>query len=71
MTKRRGKGEGTIRKRKDGRWEGRVTIGITSTGNPKTSSVYGATREEAAKKLNTLSKPISARANSQTEAKKS
>jgi integrase len=51
---RRGKGEGNIRKRPDGRWEGRVTIGVTATGNPKTRSVYGKTREEAATKLNKL-----------------
>ena len=45
----RGKGEGSIRKRKDGRWEGSITIGITAKGNPKRRYVYGRTRAEVAK----------------------
>jgi integrase len=51
---RRGKGEGNIRKRKDGRWEAAITVGYTSKGNPKRVSVYGKTREEVSKKLFTL-----------------
>lgn len=47
---RRGKGEGNIRQRDDGRWEGTITVGYTARGNPKRVSVYGRTREEAAKK---------------------
>ena len=47
---RRGKGEGNIRQRKDGRWEATITVGYTANGNPKRISVYGRTREEAAKK---------------------
>ena len=54
MTKRRGKNEGSIRQRKDGLWEGALTIGLTEKGNPKRRSVYGKTRAEAAKKLNAL-----------------
>ena len=35
MAKRRANGEGSIRKRKDGRWEGRYTAGSdTMTGKP-------------------------------------
>ena len=48
---RRGKGEGNIRKRKDGRWEAAITVGYTTAGNPKRVSVYGRTREEVAGKL--------------------
>ena len=49
MTKRRGNNEGTIGRRKDGRWEARYTI---QTGNgPKRKVLYGRTREEAAAKL--------------------
>ncbi len=45
MTKRRGNGEGTITRRKDGRWEARYTIGA------KRKTVYGKTRSEVAEKL--------------------
>jgi integrase len=51
VAKRRGKGEGSIYQRKDGRWEGAVTVGITASGNPKRVRRYGATRAEVAKKL--------------------
>lgn len=54
MAKRRGKNEGSIRQRPDGRWEGALTIGVTEKGNPKRRSVYGKTRSEVAKKLNAL-----------------
>ncbi len=46
---RRGNGEGSIYKRKDGRWEGKYTV-QTPTG-PKRRSVLGKTRGEAARKL--------------------
>jgi site-specific recombinase XerC len=51
---RRGRGEGNIRKRKDGRWEGSKTVGLTLAGNPKRRSVYGKTRAEVARKLEEL-----------------
>ena len=38
MAKKRANGEGNIRKRKDGRWEGRYTVGYdekTANGSPK------------------------------------
>jgi integrase len=54
MAKRRGKNEGSIRQRKDGLWEGAITVGVTDKGNPKRRSVYGKTRAETAKKLNEL-----------------
>ena len=50
----RGKGEGTIYKRPDGRWEARVVVGRTVSGNPKRRGVYGKTRKEVAEKLNKL-----------------
>lgn len=46
MAKKRANGEGTIRQRKDGRWEGLYTI------NYKRKSVYGKTQDEVRKKLN-------------------
>ncbi len=49
MTKRRGNGEGTVYKRKDGRWEGRYTVQTPS--GPKRRTLYGRTRQEAAARL--------------------
>src|SRR5680860_1215952 len=46
----RGNGEGNIRKRKDGRWEARLTIGYRD-GKARMKSVYGKTRTEAQQKL--------------------
>lgn len=45
MASRRARGEGTIRKRADGRWEARVTLG------GKRRSVFGHTQAEARDKL--------------------
>lgn len=44
---RRGKGEGSIRHRPDGRWEARLVIGWTADGKPKRISKYFKTRKEA------------------------
>ena len=49
MARRRGNGEGSIRRRVDGRWEGRYTI-HTDEGR-KQKAVYGKTRKEVAEKL--------------------
>ena len=49
MAKRRAKGEGGIKRRKDGRCEGRYVV-ETAEG-PKRRYVYGKTRKEAAEKL--------------------
>ena len=46
---RRGNGEGSIRKRKDGRWEGRYTAHTPEGRRQK--AVYGVTRKEVAEKL--------------------
>jgi len=46
---KRGNNEGSISKRKDGRWMGRYTV-YTANG-PKQKSIYGKTREEVAQKL--------------------
>ena len=51
-TTRGAQGAGTIRQRKDGRWEGRYTAGRdTGTGKQIQCSVYGATQQEVRKKL--------------------
>ncbi|MBQ7858247.1 MAG: site-specific integrase [Oscillospiraceae bacterium] len=52
MAKRRSNGEGNIRKRKDGRWEGRYTAGRDSvTGKQIFKNVLGKTQAEVKEKL--------------------
>ena len=53
-----GNNEGTIRKRKNGTWEGRYTIGYDSHGKQKQKSIYGKTRTEVAKKLSEMTSAI-------------
>ena len=54
MAKRRKHGDGSIRLRKDGRWEGRVVIGYDEKGLPKTKNVLAKTKTECAAKLRAL-----------------
>jgi len=54
MAKRRGRGEGTITQRADGRWQPRVDMGRSETGQRLRKVVYGATRGAAGNKLNAL-----------------
>ena len=52
MAKKRANGEGSIRKRKDGRWEGRYTAGHDpETGKAIYKNVLGKTQAEVKKKL--------------------
>lgn len=52
MSKRRANGEGSIRKRKDGRWEGRYTAGYDPvTGKRIIRNVLGKTQAEVRRKL--------------------
>src|SRR5215217_2516924 len=50
MMGRRGNGEGTITRRKDGRWEARYTV--HGAEGPKRKVLYGKTRGAVAEKLN-------------------
>ena len=54
MGKRRKQGEGTLRLRKDGRWEGRVVVGYDDKGLPITKNVTAKSKTECAEKLETL-----------------
>lgn len=54
MASRRGKGEGSVFRRRDGRWCGFVTIGYGPTGNQAKKWVYGSTRRQVAEKLSRL-----------------
>jgi integrase len=49
VAKKRGNGEGSISKRKDGRYWGRYTVHMAN--GPKQKAVYGKTRAEVAQKL--------------------
>ena len=52
MAKKRANGEGNIRKRKDGRWEGRYTVGHDPvTGKQIFKNVLGKTQAEVKEKL--------------------
>ncbi len=52
MPKKRANGEGNIRKRKDGRWEGRYTAGYDpNTGKRINKNVLGKTQAEVKQKL--------------------
>ncbi|MBM6924302.1 site-specific integrase [Hydrogenoanaerobacterium saccharovorans] len=52
MAKKRANGEGSIRKRSDGRWEGRYTAGYDpETGKRITKNVLGKTQAEVKEKL--------------------
>ena len=52
MAKRRANGEGSIRKRADGRWEGRYTVGHDpKTGKQQFKNVLGKTQAEVKEKL--------------------
>lgn len=54
MAKRRGRGEGSISQRSDGRWQGRVDMGRGPNGKRQRKIVYGATRKDVASELNRL-----------------
>ena len=52
--KRRPQGDGTIRKRQDGRWEGRIIIGHKNDGSPMYKSVFGKTQKGTLKQLHRM-----------------
>ena len=54
MARKRKAGDGTVRQRKDGRWEGRVVIGYDDNGYPKTKNALAKTKKECVEKLQKL-----------------
>ena len=58
MGKRRKKGEGSVRQRNDGRWEGRVVIGYDEKGLPRTKNVLAKTKRECQEKLKQLRETV-------------
>ena len=55
---KRKQGEGTLRQRADGRWEGRIVIGYNENGDPKTKSVTAKTKFECEEKLKALKETL-------------
>ena len=51
MAKRRPSGDGMVRKRDDGRWEGRIVVGHKEDGSPIFHYVLAATQKELLDKL--------------------
>ena len=51
MAKRRPSGDGMVRKREDGRWEGRIVIGHKENGEPIFRYIYADTQKELTAKL--------------------
>ncbi len=51
MAKRRPSGDGMVRKRADGRWEGRIVVGHKENGDSIFHYVYAPTQKELTAKL--------------------
>ena len=51
MGKRRPSGDGMVRKRDDGRWEGRIVVGHKANGDPIFRHVYAKTQKALTEKL--------------------
>ncbi len=49
--RKRGHGEGSIRKRSDGTWEARISVGYNPDGTLKRRSLYGKTQSEVREKM--------------------
>ena len=60
MAKRRPAGDGMVRKREDGRWEGRIVIGHKENGDPIFRSLYADTQKELTASSGRTSPPIRA-----------
>ena len=59
--RRRGHGEGSITRRKDGRWQGSVLLGYDpETGKERRKYFYGETRREVQQKINKIAVKIQA-----------
>ncbi len=51
MANRRPAGDGMVRQKKRGQWEGRITVGHKSDGKPIFRYVYGKTQKETLEKF--------------------
>lgn len=55
---KRANGEGTISKRIDGTWEGKISLGYDGNGKRKRKTVYGKTRQEVREKLDEVKQQL-------------
>ena len=55
---RRIHGEGTISERKDGTYEGKISLGVDADGKRKRKTVYGKTQKEALAKLDAIKQQL-------------
>ena len=60
MAKRRKPGEGSLSKRKDGRWEARVVVSYDDKGMPKTKNVTAVSKAKCLEKLEKLKAELGA-----------
>ena len=51
MANKRPDGDGLVRKRRDGRWEGRIVVGHKANGTPIFRSVFAKTQKMLMEKL--------------------
>ena len=51
MARKRSNGEGTLRRRADGRWESAITTGYRADGKPNRKYFYGRTQKEVKEKV--------------------
>jgi integrase len=58
VARKRAHGEGTISKRKDGRWEAKASVGYKPDGTPKRKAVYGRTQAEVKEKLEAIKRQL-------------
>ena len=58
MAKRRPSGDGMVRKREDGRWEGRIVVGHKQNGEPIFRYVLAKTQKELLDKLTGTWRPF-------------
>ena len=50
-SRRRGRGEGSIQKRPDGKWRATISLGVGADGKRRRKDIYGKTRAEVQQKL--------------------
>ena len=58
MARKRKNGQGTVRLRSDGRWEGRHIVGYDENGKAKQKSVLAKTKAECVGKLQTCNSSV-------------
>ena len=61
MAKRRPAGDGMVRKREDGRWEGRIVVGHKKNGTPIFQHAYAHTQKELTEKAPSKYRTLSGR----------